>query len=769
VHAVVAPGPLFVGRLMAPLRSGEIAGLGFEQVVRSAPVSIVVVDASDRVIYSNGRARELTAGLGYDMPADLGRAIDIFHPDGRCYERHEWPVVRSIASGEEIVDEEFFYALPEGERLWIRCSSSPVHDTDGVIVAAVLAQTDVTEQKDQQARLAYLAGLLENTEDAVVALDAQWFVTVWNAGAERLYGWSADEVLGRHTLEVARLEMSQEERAEVRLAAAERGRWRGELIAYRKDGGPLWVELITVALRGAQGEITGYLGIHRDISERKRAEEALRAAQRRSDTILASITDKFTSVDREWRYTFINERALAQARSRKGESLTADDILGMSCWDFLPELVGTAIDRELHRAMREQRPVEFEAYSAASANWLEIRAYPSEEGLSVYAHDISDRKRAEEERERRARQQALVADLGLRAIASDDLQSLMDEAVDLVARALEVEFAVLAETPAGSDDGIVRAGVGWREGVVGRRMARDPDSQSGHALRGRKPVISEDHVADRRFRSTAIAREHGVVSALSVIIESPEEPFGVLGAASARPRAFSTSDVDFVQSVANVLANAVERARAHERLAEVREAERSRIARDLHDEALQDLTDALIQADGGRSGGLTADAAGMLGATLRRVSRQLRAAIYDLRLADEGRPFPQALRGLVDVQRAVATDCQIDLDIDRELPIALLGDRGTEALRIVSEALTNARRHAAARHLRVTARRLEDSGLSIEVADDGRGFDPAAAPPRSDGRGIQGMRERAALLGADLDIRSSPQTGTIVRLQLGPV
>jgi PAS domain S-box-containing protein len=767
VDALVARGAVVERRLMCPLGSEEIAGLGFEQVVRSAPVAIVVVDASGRVVHSNGRARELTAGLGHEMPADLDRAIDIFHPDGRRYDRREWPAVRSIRSGEEIVDEEFFYALPAGARLWISCSSSPVREKDGEIVAAVLTQTDVTERKDQEERLVYLAGLLDNTEDAIVAFDDEWFVTVWNAGAERLYGWRADEVLGRHTLEVARLEMSQEERAEVRLAAAERGRWRGELIAYRKDGAPVWVELVIVALRGPQGQLTGYLGIHRDVADRKRAEEALRAAQRRSETILESITDKFSAVDREWRYTYINERALAQARSAKGREIAADDVLGVSCWEFLPELVGTTIDRELHRAMREQRLVEFEAYSEASANWLEVRAYPSEDGLSIYAHDVSERKAAQEEVSRRAEQQALVAQLGQRAMASDDLQSLLDDAVGLVAATLDVALAGVAEMAPAGEEIVFRAGVGWREGVVGGRLDEvGRGSLTGYTALVGEPVLVEDLATDPRFTASANARDHGAVSALSVMIESRDEPFGVLSALSTRRRTFSPSDVSFVQSVANVLATAVERSRAEERLGEVRDAERSRIARDLHDQALQALTDALVQADRGRSEGLAPDAAGALGSTLRRVGKQLRAAIYDLRLTDEGRPFAEALRDLVDVQRAAAIDCQIGLDIGPKTPVGVPGGRGTEVLRIVSEALTNARRHSGARHIRVTARDVEESGLCVEVADDGCGFDRAGESPRSGGRGIQGMRERAALVGGDLDIRSAPGAGTEVRIEL---
>jgi PAS domain S-box-containing protein len=168
--------------------------------------------------------------------------------------------------------------------------------------------------------LAHLEGLLENVEDAIVSVDAEWFLTGWNKGAERMYGWTADEVLGRHVTEVARLDLSDEERADVRRQVREAGRWRGEVVVYRKNGSPVTVELITVAVRDEDGAITGYLGIHRDQTERKRAEEALRQAHRRSETILESFTDAFVAVDREWRYTYLNERALVSAGLRTAKS-----------------------------------------------------------------------------------------------------------------------------------------------------------------------------------------------------------------------------------------------------------------------------------------------------------------------------------------------------------------------------------------------------------------------------------------------------------------
>lgn len=741
--------------------------MGVEEVLGHIPAAVVVVEAgSRRIVYANPRARQMTAQLGRSIPPDLTEDWEIFHHDGRPYDVDEWPLVRSLTTGEEVVDEEYFNLRADGSRLFVRASSASIFGDAGAIVGAVLVMTDVTEQKAEAERLTYLAGLLDNTEDAIVALDAEWFITVWNQGAERMYGWTADEVLGRHTLEAARLAMSYAERAEVRSAVAEHGRWRGEVVAYRKDGTPVCVEVITVALRGEAGGITGYLGIHRDVSERKRAEEDLREARRRSETILESISDAFFALDREWRYTFINERGLAEAGRIPGRNLGAADLLGRTVWEVFPELVGTTFDHEAHRALREQAVVELETRSPVTGRWMDVRLYPSEAGLSIYLHDITERKRAEEELRRRAEQQALVAELGRRALASDDLQWVLEEAVDLLARTLGVELACVAELPADRDEVILRAGVGWREGYIGRRFERGRDSQVGYTLLRGEPVIAERQANDPRFKRSALADEHGAVSAVTVMIESPDEPFGVLEALSTRRRSFSPSEVSVMQAVANVLAGAVERSRAHERLLEVREAERRRIARDLHDEALQNLTHALTLAGRARSASGVAAPPDELSEALKCVGEQLRAAIYDLRLGGEQRtPFPQLLESLVAVHRAIAVDSEIELDLRGGIPAGPLGATGTETLRILGEALTNARRHARARRVRVSVW-SSDGKLHAEVSDDGRGFDPAERPARVAGRGIAGMRERAALLHGRLDIVGEPTTGTTVRLEV---
>jgi PAS domain S-box-containing protein len=426
---------------------------------------------------------------------------------------------------------------------------------------------------------------------------------VWSRGAERLYGWTADEMLGRQAIEVVCVEMSDEQKFDARRAAAEGGRWRAEATAYRKDGAPVSVEAITVALRRAQGEITGYLVIHRDVSERRRMMHELQESQRHVETILASITDAFVAMDGDWRYVYANDRALGRLAAWRGTPVTREDIIGKSVWELFPDALGTETENRLRVAMGATEPVEFEMYFGPTDEWVEARAYPSASGLSIYYRSVTARRRAEE---------------GLREAGEQ--------------------------------------------------------------------------------RQTAERRLNGV-----------------------------------------------------------RDAERSRIARDLHDGVLQGLTHALAVT--GPQGTNRDDD---VNAILRQVGHQLRAAIYDLSLEEnEERAFGDSLGELVDVTREMAPGLEVTLDIDDDLAGRSFGRRGAEVLRILGEAVTNARRHADAEHIAVRVTGTE-TRLSVEVADDGRG---AAAWPAPPGQGVRGMYERAQLLGADLDIRTD-HTGTTVRLQV---
>jgi DNA-binding NarL/FixJ family response regulator/signal transduction histidine kinase len=365
----------------------------------------------------------------------------------------------------------------------------------------------------------------------------------------------------------------------------------------------------------------------------------------------------------------------------------------------------------------------------------------------------------EAERDRRARQQALVAELGQRALAGVPLQQVMDEAVDIVGRTLDAAPVGIAELLPGGELLLLRAGVGWNDAVGSATGPAGADSLVGYTAASGEPVVSEDLAADSRFRISAFLAGQTAASAAAVAIAGAAEPFGVLAAFCRERRAFSADDVTFLHGVANVISSAVERVASEQRILEVRDAERRRIARDLHDEALQDLTDALLVVT---AGGDTTDPAAVprLVPALNRVGQQLRGAIYDLRLGgEEDRPFGELLRHLVDLQREMSSGYEIELQISTAAPVGPLGKTGTEVLRVVREALVNARRHSGARHVRVRASGSR-SELRVEVEDDGRGFDMTAKGKS----GITGMRERAALHGSELEIRAAPGRGTLVGL-----
>jgi PAS domain S-box-containing protein len=209
-----------------------------------------------------------------------------------------------------------------------------------------------------------------------------------------------------------------------------------------------------------------------------------------------------------------------------------------------------------------------------------------------------------------------------------------------------------------------------------------------------------------------------------------------------------------------------ERRKAEEALDEAREAERNRIARDLHDDILQDIVYALqeiqvaqITFDNGGSQALdeAADA-------LRRSVEGLRGAVFELRLKDElGRSFVASLEILMDLNRRMArSKYELDLVVEDGFPRTIPERTGREIVRIVQEALTNARRHAQPRRVRV--RLWRDGDLSrVEVADDGRGFETDRP---GIGVGQQSMRHRARELGGELTVESAPGRGTRVRFEV---
>jgi PAS domain S-box-containing protein len=553
------------------------------------------------------------------------------------------------------------------------------------------------------------------------------------------------------------------------------------------DGSELFMRCDSSPIYDEEGRIVAGIVVAYDNTERKRAEEALRYQLSLTETITDKAADPMLMLDAQGCVTFANP--------------AAEQMFGWS----REELLGEVLHEKLHhhypdgrpyprsecpimdalatqRTLREHEDVFFRKDGSMveiSCSYAPFVVEGEVAGAVLVVRDITDRKQAEQEITRRTHQQAVVAELGLRALVNDDLQLLMDEAVTLVGHTLDLDHSKIVELLPGGDELLMRAAVGWDQDLIGKATeSAGYGSEAGYTLRSEGPVIAKDLSTERRFSSSALVLDEGMVSCISIIIHGAEKPFGVLSAHATVRRSFSEDDINFMQAVANVLAITIERWQAQQKLEEVRETERSRIARDLHEDALQDLSGALVDAQRLKAISSTDPEASRLSerllTTLDRMGSHLRGAIYDLSLEMEhDRPFDVLLEELVELHSTIAPHLHIALDVREGILEGPLGTTGREILRIIGEALNNTRRHSQATRVWVRVG-ISKGILFAEVEDEGGGCDatrkeptPTASGTGVGGVGIRAMGERANQLGGELKLQSSESgQGTKVRFEL---
>ncbi|MBS0663613.1 MAG: PAS domain S-box protein [Verrucomicrobia bacterium] len=267
---------------------------------------------------------------------------------------------------------------------------------------------DISERRQAEAALREsqerLAVIVENLREGLIVADPAGDFLHWNPAALRMLGFTDlaegrrrqrefDTIFTLHTLDGQPLPP-----AEWPLARARRGDTYDQvgLQVRRRDSD--WARVFSYSgsrVTHADGRALAFVTL-RDITERVRGEqerrrllEAERAAHRQVDQILASVTDAFVTLDRDWRYLYLNDRA-AQIFGRRKE-----DLLGKHIWTEFPEGVGQPFQRAYERAMRERVEIRFEEYYPPYDKWFENRIYPSAEGISIVFQDISERKQAE--------------------------------------------------------------------------------------------------------------------------------------------------------------------------------------------------------------------------------------------------------------------------------------------------------------------------------------------------------------------------------------
>ncbi|MEX1253065.1 MAG: PAS domain S-box protein [Dehalococcoidia bacterium] len=164
----------------------------------------------------------------------------------------------------------------DGSIVWTEQRNVPIYDEEGTLIAVEGIARDISERKREEEELLYQAGVLANVRDAVVSVDARFTVRTWNPAAEELYGWQAEEVIGQSAGEIFGEQLGVRDGVN---ALGESGSFQGELAVRRKDGAVIVVDVIAVTLRDSASQVTGYVSVARDITDRKRAEEQRQVAR----------------------------------------------------------------------------------------------------------------------------------------------------------------------------------------------------------------------------------------------------------------------------------------------------------------------------------------------------------------------------------------------------------------------------------------------------------------------------------------------------------
>ncbi len=457
----------------------------------------------------------------------------------------------------------------------------PLLEASGQIQAILGLARDLTERRRAEREQALLAAIVESSGDAIVSVSPKGSITSWNPGAEKLFGFAAGEAIGKPLA----IFIPADQRARTARVIEELRANPGRAISFEapnltKDGRRIETAMTVFGTYGRDGTLLGIASIHRDVTERRRAEreQALLAA------IVESSDDAIVSIDTELRITSWNKGAERLFGFSAGEALAQPFTL------FVPP-------ERRHYAAASARRSQSGASAVAgmevhcqrkdgSVIEVAITASPIHgaggevAGQSAIIHDITERKRAERalvaaqsELHARLSQQAVVARLGQRALEQIDPIKLMDEGAVLIAETLGVERSAMLELQPGGKSFVLRAGHGWEAGAIGQ-AAVDADKQTlaGYTLASSAPVVVRDFAAETRLGRSSLLGAEDAASALAVVVSFDDQPWGVLEVVSKVVREFTRDDVNFVQAVAHIVAEAVARRRFERELSTARDA-----------------------------------------------------------------------------------------------------------------------------------------------------------------------------------------------------
>jgi PAS domain S-box-containing protein len=269
----------------------ELPGPLFEQL----PFAVYVCDRDGLVLRYNRRAAELWGRSPKirDPNERFCGSYRMFRPDGSQLPHHQCPMADVLRTGISVRQQEVHIERPDGLRGIALVDIEAIKDSGGNVVGAVNCFQDITERKRSEEAALQLAAIIESSDDAIVSKDLDGIVTSWNGGAERLFGYMAEEIIGKPIMLLVPPDQKKEE--EAIMESIRRGQRvdHYQTVRRRKHGGLIDISLTVSPVRNAQGIVIGASKIARDITEHKRNEAQIvnlaREAEHRTKNILSTV------------------------------------------------------------------------------------------------------------------------------------------------------------------------------------------------------------------------------------------------------------------------------------------------------------------------------------------------------------------------------------------------------------------------------------------------------------------------------------------------
>jgi len=313
-------------------------------IVESSDEAIISKDLNGIITSWNPAAQRI---FGYSAAEVLGKPITLLIPADRLDEESQ--ILERIRRGERVERYETVRRAKDGRLLNISLTISPVKDQGGRVIGASKIAQDLTNKANQRTA-GFLAAIVDSADDAIISKDLEGVITTWNKGAERVFGYTAQEVLGRPITILMPADRLDEEPEILRRVS------RGERIDHyptvrrRKNGDLVDISLSVSPIRDASGRIIGASKIARDTSDQRRVHDRIRRSEERFHVTLSAIGDAVIATDVHGRVTFMNPVA------EKVTGWTEAEALGLQLTEVFiiaNEVTGELTRNPVERVLRE--------------------------------------------------------------------------------------------------------------------------------------------------------------------------------------------------------------------------------------------------------------------------------------------------------------------------------------------------------------------------------------------------------------------------------